>query len=74
MRIQNKMYICLSIIHTLTKSNDMTTLKVTLPTNKSGQLAVFTIQFSIDNFDAVVDAVSECTIENIFTSNLWKVI
>ena len=25
MRNQNKMYICISIIHTLTKSNDMTT-------------------------------------------------
>ena len=52
----------------------MTTLKVTLPTNKAGQLAVFTIQFSINNFDAVVDAISECTIENIYNSNLWKVI
>ncbi len=28
MRIQNKMYICLSIIHTLTKSNDMTTQEI----------------------------------------------
>jgi hypothetical protein len=66
------------IILSLLKQNEtpkqMTTLKVTLPTKKSGQLAVFTIQFSINNFDAVIDAVSECTIENIFNSNLWKVI
>jgi hypothetical protein len=28
LRIQNKMYICSSIIHTLTKSNDMTTEEI----------------------------------------------
>jgi hypothetical protein len=52
----------------------MTTLKVTLPTNKAGQLAVFTIEFSISNFDSVIDAVSLCTIEQLYSSNLWKVI
>lgn len=53
----------------------MTTLKVTLPTKKSGQLAVFTIEFSITNFDKVVDAVSEVkTIEQLNNNALWKVI
>lgn len=53
----------------------MTTLKVTLPTKKAGQLAIFTIEFSITYFDAVVDAVSELkTIEELNNCSLWKVI
>jgi hypothetical protein len=53
----------------------MTTLKVTLPTNKAGQVAVFTIQFSISDFDTVIDAVSECkTVEQLYGSSIWKVI
>jgi len=53
----------------------MTTLKVTLPTKKAGQLAIFTIEFSITNFDAVVDAVSQIkTIEGLKNNSLWKVI
>jgi hypothetical protein len=53
----------------------MTTLKVTLPTKKAGQLAAFTIQFSIANFDKVVDAVAEVkTIEELNNNTLWKVI
>jgi len=53
----------------------MTTLKVTLPTKKAGQLAVFTIQFLISDFDAVVNAVSECkTVNELYASSIWKVI
>ena len=53
----------------------MTTLKVTLPTKKAGQLAVFTIQFSISDFDAVVNGVSECkTVNELYASSIWKVI
>ncbi len=53
----------------------MTTLKVTLPTKKAGQLAIFTIQFAITNFDAVVDAVSVVTtIDELKNNSLWKVI
>lgn len=53
----------------------MTTLKVTLPTNKAGELAVFTIQFSISKFDEVIDAVSEIkNVEQLNNSTLWKVI
>ena len=53
----------------------MTTLKVTLPTKKAGQLAIFTIEFSIKNFDAVVDAVSKITNYNdLKNSTLWQVL
>ena len=53
----------------------MTTLKVTKPTNKPGELYVFTIQFSILDFDNVVEAVSNVkTVEELFNSSLWKVI
>ena len=52
----------------------MTTINVTLPTNKAGKLAVFTIQFEIKNFDAVIDQIENVTIEGLFSSNLWKVI
>jgi len=53
----------------------MTNLKVTLPTKKAGQLAIFTIEFSITNFDAVVDAVSTLkTVEELNNCSLWKVI
>jgi hypothetical protein len=53
----------------------MTTLKVTLPTKKAGQLFVYTIEFSISDFDAVVDAVSEIrNYQDLINSTLWKVI
>lgn len=53
----------------------MTTLNVTLPTKKAGKLAVFTIQFSILNFDEVIDAVSKIkSVEQLNNSTLWKVI
>ena len=53
----------------------MTTIKVTLPSNKAGQLRVFTIEFSIKDFDKVIDAVSEVkTIDDLKKSELWKVI
>jgi len=66
------LYVCLiKLLNTYT----MTTLKVTLPTKKAGQLAVFTIQFSISNFDAVVNAVSECkTVNELYASSIWRVI
>lgn len=66
------MYLC---IIKQSKTSKMKTLKVTLPTKKAGQLAVFTIQFSIANFDKVVDAVAEVkTIEELNNNTLWKVI
>lgn len=53
----------------------MTTLKVTLPTKKAGQLSIFTIQFPITNFDAVVDAVAKIKNYNeLKNSTLWQVI
>ena len=53
----------------------MTSIKVTLPSNKAGQLKVFTIEFSIKDFDRVIDAVSEVkTIDDLKKSELWKVI
>jgi hypothetical protein len=53
----------------------MTTLKVTLPTKKAGQVAVYTIQFSVSDFDAVVEAVSEIrNYQDLINSTLWKVI
>ena len=53
----------------------MTTINITLPTNKSGKQSVFTIQFSVLNFDSVIDAVSKVkNIEELYSSNLWKVI
>jgi hypothetical protein len=53
----------------------MTTINVTLPTNKAGKLAVFTIKFSVLKFDEVIDAVSNVkTIEQLKSSNLWEVI
>ena len=53
----------------------MTTLKVTIPTGKAGQQAIFTIEFATSNFDAVIDAVSEVkNINELKSSSLWKVI
>ena len=53
----------------------MTTIKVTLPTNKAGQFKVFTIEFNIQNFDQVIDAVSQLkNINELKSSTLWKVI
>jgi len=58
-----------------TKTNTMTTIKITLPTKKAGQLSVYTIQFSVSDFDAVVDAVSGIrNYEDLINSTLWKVI
>ncbi len=51
MRNQNKMYICLSIIHTLTKSNLMNAEKITLRIYTSRR-------------DAVLDIVTMETIED----------
>jgi hypothetical protein len=57
------------------KQKAMTTINITLPTNKSGKQSVFTIQFSVLNFDSVIDAVSKVkNIEELYSSNLWKVI
>jgi len=53
----------------------MTTIKITLPTKKAGQVAVYTIQFSVSDFDAVVEAVSEIrNYQDLINSTLWKVI
>ena len=53
----------------------MTTIKITLPTKKAGQLAVYTIQFSVSDFDAVVEAVSEIrNYQDLINCKLWKVI
>jgi hypothetical protein len=52
----------------------MTTINVTIPTGKPGQQSIFTIEFSILNFDEVIDAVSEIkTIIELQNSKLWKV-
>ena len=51
----------------------MTTLNVTLPTKKAGQLAVYTIVFNIADFDQVIEAVSSITtFEELSNSSLWK--
>jgi hypothetical protein len=53
----------------------MTTINVTLPTGKAGQQKIFTIEFSILNFDLVIDAVTQIkNITDLNNSNLWKVI
>ena len=53
----------------------MTTLKITLPTSKAGQLAIYTIEFAISNFDLVIEQVSNIkTIEELKKSNLFKII
>jgi len=53
----------------------MKTLNVTLPTNKAGKLAIFTISFSLAQFDAVIDAVSQIkSFDELNNNNLWKVV
>jgi hypothetical protein len=53
----------------------MNTIKVTLPTNKPGQLAVFTIKFNLSNFDEVIEKVSTIkTYEELKSNTLWAVI
>ena len=53
----------------------MTTIKVTLPSSKAGQLRVFTIEFSIKDFDQVIDLVSQVkTLNDLKKSELWKVV
>lgn len=53
----------------------MSTITVTLPTKKAGKVAYFQIKFNVADFDKVVDAVAEVkTIEQLYSSPLWKVI
>lgn len=53
----------------------MTTLHVTLPTNKAGQLSVFTVKFNVANFDKVVEALAEVkSIKELNNNTLWEVI
>jgi hypothetical protein len=69
-RIDFYAYLCVK-----KSGNIMISLKVTLPTKKSGQLDVFTIQFRIANFDKVVVSVAEVkSIEELKNNTLWKVI
>lgn len=51
----------------------MTTLNITIPTGKAGKVAYFTIQFSIANFDQVVDAVANIKTINDLNNPLWTV-
>ena len=53
----------------------MTTINITLPTGKAGKVSVFTIEFSVLNFDAVIEAVSGVkTVSELKSSNLWRII
>ena len=53
----------------------MATMNITLSTGKAGKLSVFTIEFSVLNFDAVIEAVSGVkTVSELKSSNLWRVI
>ncbi len=51
-----------------------TTMTITLPTKKAGEVAYFTIEFLKADFLKVIDAVEEATLENVTNNNLWRVI
>lgn len=51
----------------------MTTINITIPTGKAGKLAVYTLEFSITNFDAVIEAAANVKTVNDLKNELWTV-
>ncbi len=52
----------------------MTTITITLPTNKAGVKAIYKIQFQSCDFDKVVEAVENIkTHEELKSNSLWTI-
>ena len=48
-------------------------MTITLSTKKSGEQAVFTIEFKNEDFMNVVDMIDTVTIDNVFNQSLFTV-
>ena len=56
------------------KENKMTQLTITINVG-TGKVAYFKVEFKKENFDRVVNAISNCnTIEDVKNNPLWRVV